>query len=34
MAFWPVRGEPDPRPPLGAPYAPVPLVAAALPAVR
>jgi cholesterol oxidase len=34
MAFWPVRGEPDPRPPLGAPYAPVPPVAAALPAVR
>jgi cholesterol oxidase len=34
MAFWPVRGEPDPRPPLGAPYTPVPPVAAALPAVR
>ena len=33
MAFWPVRGEPDPRPPLGAPYAPVPPVAAAQPAV-
>lgn len=23
MAFWPNRGEPDPRPPLGATYAPV-----------
>ncbi|HTE72747.1 MAG TPA: GMC family oxidoreductase [Actinomycetes bacterium] len=34
MAFWPVRGEPDPRPPVGAPYAPVPPVAAAQPAVR
>ena len=34
MAFWPVRGEPDPRPPLGAAYAPVPPVAAAQPAVR
>jgi cholesterol oxidase len=33
MAFWPVRGEPDPRPPLGAAYAPVPPVAAAQPAV-
>ena len=33
MAFWPVRGEPDPRPALGAPYAPVPPVAAAQPAV-
>jgi len=33
MAFWPVRGEPDPRPPLGAPYAPVPPVAATQPAV-
>lgn len=20
MAFWPNRGDPDPRPPLGAPY--------------
>jgi len=34
MAFWPVRDEPDPRPPVGAPYAPVPPVAAAQPAVR
>ena len=34
MAFWPVRGEPDPRPPVGAPYAPVPPVPAAQPAVR
>jgi cholesterol oxidase len=33
MAFWPVRGEPDPRPPLGTLYAPVPPVAAAQPAV-
>ena len=33
MAFWPVRGEPDPRPPLGAAYTPVPPVAAAQPAV-
>jgi cholesterol oxidase len=23
MAFWPNKGEPDPRPPLGASYAPV-----------
>jgi cholesterol oxidase len=34
LAFWPNRGEPDPRPPLGAPYArvePVPARAPALP---
>ena len=33
MAFWPHRGEPDPRPPLGAAYRPVPPVPAASPAV-
>jgi cholesterol oxidase len=33
MACWPNRGEPDPRPPLGAPYAPVPPVAPHRPAV-
>ena len=33
MSFWPVRGEPDPRPPLGAAYAPVPAVPASRPAV-
>lgn len=26
MSFWPNRGEPDPRPPLGAPYARIPAV--------
>jgi cholesterol oxidase len=34
MAFWPNRGDPDPRPPLGAAYAAVPPVAASRPAVR
>lgn len=33
MAFWPNRGEPDPRPALGAPYAPVPPVRPVRPAV-
>jgi len=33
FAFWPNRGEPDPRPPLGARYSPVEPVAAASPAV-
>ena len=33
MAFWPNRGEPDPRPALGAAYAPVPPVAPRAPAV-
>jgi cholesterol oxidase len=33
MAFWPNRGDPDPRPPLGSAYAPVPAVPAARPAV-
>lgn len=32
MAFWPNRGDPDPRPPLGSAYAPVPPVAARVPA--
>ena len=31
MSFWPNRGEPDPRPELGAGYLPVPPVAAARP---
>ena len=31
MAFWPNRGEPDPRPPLGAAYETVPPVAACRP---
>jgi cholesterol oxidase len=34
MAFWPNRGEPDPRPPLGEAYRPVAPVAAARPAAR
>ena len=34
MAFWPNRGEDDPRPPLGAAYRPVPPVPASRPAVR
>jgi cholesterol oxidase len=33
MAFWPNKGEPDPRPPLGTAYQPVPPVPAARPAV-
>ncbi|GAA0717425.1 GMC family oxidoreductase [Dactylosporangium roseum] len=33
MSMWPNRGEADPRPPLGAPYVPVPPVAPAAPAV-
>ena len=33
LAFWPNRGEPDPRPPLGARYSPVEPVPAAAPAV-
>ncbi|UWP81970.1 GMC family oxidoreductase [Dactylosporangium fulvum] len=33
MSMWPKRGEADPRPPLGAPYVPVPPVAPAAPAV-
>ena len=31
LAFWPNRGEPDPRPPLGSPYAPVEPVAPVAP---
>ena len=34
MSFWPVRGEPDPRPPLGSPYRRVDPVPASTPAVR
>ena len=34
MAFWPNRGDPDPRPPLGAAYTAVPPVTASRPAVR
>ncbi len=33
MAMWPNRGERDARPPLGAPYRPVPAVAPHSPAV-
>ena len=33
MAFWPNKGEPDPRPPLGGPYAEVPPVVPNSPAV-
>jgi cholesterol oxidase len=33
MAFWPNRGEVDPRPPLGSPYARISPVAPASPAV-
>jgi cholesterol oxidase len=33
MAFWPNKGQPDPRPPLGAAYRPVGPVAARCPAV-
>ncbi|MDA8435166.1 MAG: GMC family oxidoreductase [Actinomycetales bacterium] len=33
MAFWPNKGEPDPRPPLGASYAEVPAVAPQRPVV-
>ena len=33
MAFWPNKGEPDPRPPLGAPYTRLAPVAPAHPAV-
>ncbi len=33
MAFWPNKGEPDPRPPLGAAYDPVPPVEPVAPAV-
>jgi cholesterol oxidase len=33
MSFWPVRGEPDPRPPLGSRYEPVAPVPASHPAV-
>jgi cholesterol oxidase len=33
MSFWPVRGGPDPRPPLGAAYRPVSPVPASAPAV-
>jgi len=34
MSFWPVRGEPDPRPPLGSAYRRVDPVPASPPAVR
>jgi cholesterol oxidase len=34
MSFWPVRGEADPRPPLGSAYRRVPAVPASTPAVR
>jgi cholesterol oxidase len=34
MAFWPNKGDDDPRPPLGSSYAPVDAVAAHSPAVR
>jgi cholesterol oxidase len=34
MSFWPVRGEVDPRPPLGSPYRRVRSVPASTPAVR
>jgi cholesterol oxidase len=33
MSFWPNRGEADPRPPLGAAYAPIAPVAPRRPAV-
>jgi cholesterol oxidase len=33
MAFWPNKGEPDPRPPLGAAYRPIEPVPAMAPAV-
>ena len=33
MSFWPLRGEPDPRPPLGSPYRRVEPTPAAAPAV-
>jgi cholesterol oxidase len=33
MSFWPVHGEPDPRPPLGSRYQPVAAVPASHPAV-
>ena len=34
MAFWPNRGDPDPRPPLGAAYEPVSQVTACRPTAR
>ena len=34
MAFWPNRGDPDPRPPLGTAYETLPPVAAGRPVVR
>ncbi len=34
MSFWPVRGEPDPRPALGSAYRRVDPVPASTPAVR
>ena len=33
MAFWPNKGEPDPRPPLGSPYQRIAPVAPASPTV-
>jgi cholesterol oxidase len=33
LAFWPNKGDPDPRPPLGSPYAPVQPVEPRAPAV-
>ena len=33
MSFWPNRGEPDPRPPLGEPYRRLDPVAPVSPAV-
>ncbi|MBE1485041.1 FAD-dependent oxidoreductase [Plantactinospora soyae] len=33
ISYWPNRGDPDPRPPLGDPYAPAPPVRPAQPAV-
>jgi cholesterol oxidase len=33
MAYWPNRGQPDPRPPLGSPYARISPVAPTSPAV-
>jgi cholesterol oxidase len=33
MAFWPNKGDPDPRPPLGSTYRPVPPVVARRPSV-
>ena len=33
MSLWPNKGEPDPRPPVGAPYRRLPPVVPARPAV-